>query len=799
MYDKIQEYDFEGLKKAIIEDAHSNDMMAQRYAVRFIMLDNFDTFKELSHFLADMGVKSLKLETLLDDENPDEWITADQLRTVFKGIQESTLVTPFSELVRFYKDDHFYGFFNEISLLEDIKHPRKRIYVPLIGLQNRVQLFLSNFARIEESAPIWSCHTGSQSVKVFLTSYKDFTIVDSATTCVLNNFQDWLRFWKTSAPQPKVVCAADPILAFHTQSRPDNIFTFSHIKNAHEFLTQFLEVNLPFDYEENENEYWETLLKAIDHKNPSAFNFKQYVVEHFNRHSFNEESILQEWGNSNYNQYDRWLLRNLALYTSVKDVISPYLQTCLKQLDVLDSRENLFIHISRSILLNITEQNLAARKEIMHSQVDLFRQYVPAAEQVAMQKAIMNLFESGQQNYAIKLCTQTFDYEKRLAFAWYVAHSNDAFPKEKLNEIYPDLVAYMSDASIDELPAKHSWVLDYLNTYRDCKLKDKYELIKPFIDKYNASADTFFAWYYDFQNSHDRLASESYDKVYWIDGLGAEYIPYIQYLIESSKSGFSIDSCELVVANLPSSTSHNRYDLPSEYIFRDIDQLAHDPGQYQPQQTLIKELDALRRIITHIINDNKSNKCNIAIVSDHGMSCLSRLLDSKKYDKKAEHEGRYIQTDMTGLQHDDDYVIFKNNNDGKQYKVALKHASIGTKPTHEVHGGCCPEEVIVPFIVLSNTQTKQSFDIKLLEDKIPVSAPVIKLQILPVPQSVAIEYEKHSYDMQLNGNTWEFQIPNPTEGNKQIIVKPSHGQKVTKAVNIYGMGFGSISDFDDIL
>ena len=53
--------------------------------------------------------------------------------------------------------------------------------------------------------------------------------------------------------------------------------------------------------------------------------------------------------------------------------------------------------------------------------------------------------------------------------------------------------------------------------------------------------------------------------------------------------------------------------------------------------------------------------------------------------------------------------------------------------------------------------------------------------------------------MELNGNTWEFQIPNATEGNKQVIVKPLHGHKVTKSINIYGMGFGSLSDFDDIL
>ena len=50
--------------------------------------------------------------------------------------------------------------------------------------------------------------------------------------------------------------------------------------------------------------------------------------------------------------------------------------------------------------------------------------------------------------------------------------------------------------------------------------------------------------------------------------------------------------------------------------------------------------------------------------------------------------------------------------------------------------------------------------------------------------------------MQLNGSTWEFLIPNATEGDKQFIVKPLHGHKVIKTVNIYGMGFGDLSDFD---
>ena len=41
--DKIKVFDsFEGLETEIVNAMKSNDMLAQRYAVRFIMLNNFD-------------------------------------------------------------------------------------------------------------------------------------------------------------------------------------------------------------------------------------------------------------------------------------------------------------------------------------------------------------------------------------------------------------------------------------------------------------------------------------------------------------------------------------------------------------------------------------------------------------------------------------------------------------------------------------------------------------------------------------------------------------------------------------
>jgi hypothetical protein len=37
--------------------------------------------------------------------------------------------------------------------------------------------------------------------------------------------------------------------------------------------------------------------------------------------------------------------------------------------------------------------------------------------------------------------------------------------------------------------------------------------------------------------------------------------------------------------------------------------------------------------------------------------------------------------------------------------VALTHASLNNRPVREVHGGCTPEEILVPFIVISNKKS----------------------------------------------------------------------------------------------
>ena len=122
---------------------------------------------------------------------------------------------------------------------------------------------------------------------------------------------------------------------------------------------------------------------------------------------------------------------------------------------------------------------------------------------------------------------------------------------------------------------------------------------------------------------------------------------------------------------------------------------------YQYITTLKDELKIIQEIIHEIISESKKHLCTIAVVSDHGLSCLSRKAPSKKYDGKFEHEGRYIKAGDDALP-DSDFIIHQNEEDGQKYKVALTHSSLSKVPTHQVHGGCTPEEILVPFILLSN-------------------------------------------------------------------------------------------------
>lgn len=657
----------------IENDRQSNNILSRRYAVRFVMLDNFNVYREFVTRLMAIGVKSFDIENLLITDK-DRWITQDELKNEIKSITESSIISPFSEIARFYDDDKFKAFFNEISLLENQQdNLARRIYIPLIGLQNRFENFLSSFARIAESAPVWYIKSNApQKVTFFLVKKNSFP--ESGQD--IKTLYDWLRFWKTQAPVEKIVCSSLPVIINAKNSQPDNIFTPIQINSAYDFIEKYHNLSLDIPYLETEEIFWQQLLSHISN---SSFSFNQFAKDYFNIQKLSIKDILNKWTNESSTAFDRWLLKHYYLhFISDNEYLNEIMVNCVDY-----SALRLFREIA---LLIFVDTNVAKLIEERNCLLNLFeKQYkIPDSDLLELKEQILDIAQYDTDK-AISLCSGRFEFEKELFIGW---HKVGKLKVEKLVNLYPDFVSYLSDITYD------SWANIYIQDYKQAKIEDKYtDEIKRSIAEKNANEHTFYEWYNSFELSKELLAREKPDKVYWIDGLGIEYLSLIHDIIR--KSNFEIRKLKIAKTAIPSSTEHNRFENVEK--IDDLDNFIHS-NLYQYPQTIYKEIELVENIIKRILN--QTTEKTIAIVSDHGLTALSRLVDSKKYTAKASHEGRYIKLDTTDCLRDSDYI--RCNIGGDNFKVALTHASLNTKPVREVHGGCTPEEILVPFILISN-------------------------------------------------------------------------------------------------
>lgn len=669
-------------------DRSSNDILKNRYAVRFVMLDNFNVFQDLSLRLTGLNVNTFGIETLLSSDNKDSWITQDELKNSIKRISNCTIVSPFSEIVRFYNEEKFSTFFNEIALLENTQdNLNRRIYIPLIGIESRFVKFLSSFGRIEESAPIWSIKTGVlQPVVIYLTPSMDSAKGYNYPQLYkgLETMYDWLLFWKTKAPTEKIICSSLPINVNYKYSQPDNIFDIKLIETAFEFITQYLNIHTDIEYRASDEYFWIQLLSLLDCKRVSSFSFKPFVEEHFNVHKLSIKDLLNKWIATDTTEFDRWLLKHYYLhFIADNEYLNGIMIDCVDYSTLRLIREiALLIFIDPSEKKQIEERNTLLRLFTIQFKL-------PDSDLSEMKERILDISKT-DNNKAISLCSGRFDFEKELFVEWY---NVGELSFSELQKLYPEYAAYLNDLKLN------SWLNVYIQEYKKAKTEDKYtDAVKNIIANKNANENSFYEWYNsnEFKLSKELLAKEKPDKIYWIDGLGIEYLSLIHYII--NKSNFKFEKLIIAKTDIPSSTEHNKFENVEK--INDLDSYIHN-NLYQYPQTICREIDVVTNIFNKVLN--QSTETSIAIVSDHGLTALSRLVESKKYMAKASHEGRYIKLESSESIEDTDYIRHKNGEEN--FKVALTHASLNSKPVREVHGGCTPEEILVPFIIVSNKKT----------------------------------------------------------------------------------------------
>ena len=150
----------------------------------------------------------------------------------------------------------------------------------------------------------------------------------------------------------------------------------------------------------------------------------------------------------------------------------------------------------------------------------------------------------------------------------------------------------------------------------------------------NKNKDVFYKWYYLFETTEQILQKEKVNRIIWIDALGAEWLPLLVNLIQN-ELGFFVEKKFIARAYLPTITDCNRFEdepYTRDLVhIRDFDKDVHSPEPYKYPDSIIKEIETIKKILQRNLSLSRNER--VAIVSDHGSTALARLKENMKiYD-----------------------------------------------------------------------------------------------------------------------------------------------------------------------
>ena len=787
MYEELT--NFEALKKLVRDDKECwgvNATTLNRYPLRFVLFDDFKQCSEFVDFVQhEVGAVVQSVDKWMDHSYPDIMLTYTQLAAHIKDyVRESKgadcVIAPFSELARFYdneKNKTFEALLKTIKGIEALPvalDRHQRVYIPIVGLEGKMEPFSKDSQSI-----IWRLKTPEQhfTYRLILTDGETYNVqgLENKFT-VVNNIFEWLSIWKDTERQTNqnIICTSKSVYANVRYARPDNAFSFVICNNAYEFLTKGLRLKFGgIEFKEEEEKYWVELASHIDISND--FDFTAYVSKYFNVSVLSDYKTFIRLWLSNNGVYERWLL---AHYYRSHISVGDYIRKILLETKSLTG--NNFIE---QMAMNFTSasEEIRIRKYCL---MEAAKKHITMRNEV--QSTVTNRLESIAHKYnaasALKYFTGISEREKELAITWL---GKGLITKENIQNIYPDLFSYLSEPIGVSLKGS-GWLAAYFDAYKKAKISNTYtEEIKTQIGKVNANEIAFDSWYQDFSTTRTLMMNRhDIDIYYWIDGLGIDWIPLIRKIInERNSNGIYLNEVKVARAILPTKTSVNKPDLqkllPDGDVLQksgDIDALAHQSSNLWPN-IIVEEIQKVREIIEEILD--KYNGKKIAIISDHGLTYLSQLCKGLGLScVESDYHGRIAKRTSGTWTKDDNYMVL----DDGITACALNHKSLCDKvPKGQgIHGGCTPEEVLVPIFIISNREIAIDWSAELLTTEISGANPQLRYEIKNVKATDVpyVLYDGRQYKLhRIEGDVFESEplLINPAEkvvaitiGNRSI-------------------------------
>uniref|UniRef100_A0AB33J3M9 BREX-4 system phosphatase PglZ n=1 Tax=Prevotella sp. GTC17259 TaxID=3236795 RepID=A0AB33J3M9_9BACT len=759
--------EMDALKAYVEDDKQAKGVGAStldRYPIRFVLFDNFRDCYEFVDFLqTERGAHVESVDHWIDTAYPDLLITHVELAEriadhIKKKSPNDCVIAPFSELARFYDNEEkkaFDALIKTIKAIEatpDAQEKHQRVYIPLIGLEGKMETF-KNDSQIN----IWRLVSEDKELtyKLILTENTDFGVHGlAANYTIVNNIREWLNIWKDSKKQvsPQIICKSKAIFANARFAQPDNAFSYHTCQTAFHFLAAGL--NLEFGGIEplaSDGDNWNKLAEVIDVSD--GFNFDKFVKRYFSINDIETyKDFIRLWFDNPY-VFNHWLLARFYLN---KKNGEGYLCRCLNATSSYGTNE-----LIEKMAGDITEivAEMEVRKYCLTYAAQKNIQLSDAAENM-IAKSLQTLPTKIGYTGALRYFTGITHKEKEFAVSWL---GQGLIAPNDIATFFPDFYSYMSEG-IGVAAGVPDWVNPYIEQYKKAKISNRYTTdIEQFINRLNGSESSFDMWYNSFCSTYTLLQNRRDIEVfYWIDGLGIDWIPLIKSIIaERKEQQIFLNEIKIARSLLPTKTDINKKDLqrllPQGVQLEksgDLDTLAHRPDNISPF-TIIKEIDVVRRSIEEILQKYIGKK--IAIISDHGLTYLSQMLNGKNMSGvDSDHHGRIAIRKKADSTVDSSYFRLEDN----KTLCALKHESLCAKvPSGQgIHGGCTPEEVLVPIFIISSVPAATNWSFTLLTYEVSGSNPRIQFEIKNMPSSDVpyVLYNGTKYNVHhLTGDTYE--------------------------------------------
>lgn len=737
---------------------------ANRFPVRFVLFDNFrDCCSFVEEIMHIGNIQIQRIDDWMDNEYPDTMLTHAILAQKVKQVisdnpSEYRILMPFSELARFYNNTPERAEFN--SLINTIKGYdclasgyafHQRIYIPIVGLEGKMQHF-----RDDTQSFIWYFHNADRQLdyKLILTDGTTFGVQGLESKYdVAESVSQWLGFWKYPELKSHIISTSHSLFSHEKYAKPDNAFRFYPCYNSHQFLTEGLQLDVScIEYKEDEIAYWDQLAHKIDIRN---FKFESFFNEQFGIFNLADNKVFFETWYKNKQPFMRWLL---AKYYTYKFCDQGYICRVLNQLEDYSD-----LSFTKALVLTIfslenKEEYIEDRKLGLQLAAHYGMELAPDVQSTLIKKINEEAAINGYPSAVSYLSSLSY-LEKHTIIEWY---KSGIIKKDDLRELYPDLFNYLLPTIA---PTEEPWVLDYFDKYKEAKVSNTYtDDVRNYILQKNKNSIEHYKWSNNFSTTRTIMSLRpDIQCYYWIDGLGVDWIPFIQQILKDrEQDGYYLNEVFIATAKLPTRTDINKKDIEilsggALTKVGDLDEVSHS-GRLYPN-FIIDDLDRVKVIINKLLAEHPGEK--IAIVSDHGISYMSQMLPgSNLQGYQSDHWGRVAEStkDASQIVADDKYKVVSIPGDTTTYLCALKHESLLKKIPDGMgaHGGCTPEEQLVPIFIISPEKKTTTWKASLVNDTIEEANPIISFNILGLDSSAMpiLEYDGKMYGMDKQGVTF---------------------------------------------